>query len=257
MNSSSPDFCFCTLALGEKYRLLTKQLATDLATYSPGTPLIVGTDKSQDFNNHPNVITFKHRQKGILFCYYDRRFVVEAALAKFRAAIVIDADTRIVADIPTHINWLPGITAGHRENLIEHVKTYTPERLKPLSQVASKLGLPLEEITYIGESLYIIARDEGKEKEYLKQLGKIGNYLELNGVHGGDGNAMGLAAAKVGWTVNNDGWQSLKAATKHLDASYQPSQESLGDKLKLKLGYHYRLNKARLAALQDFNFYYR
>ena len=60
--------------------------------------------------------------------------------------------------------------------------------------------------------------------------GKISRYVELNGMHGGDGNVMGLAAAKVGWTVDNSKtWKGLKKITKHLDASHQRKASFWGD----------------------------
>lgn len=78
-NSSEPtaNYCFCTLALREKYQKLTKTLAEDLKKYAPGGSLVVGTDAPQYFDNSPNVIAFKHTQKGILHCYNDKRFVLE------------------------------------------------------------------------------------------------------------------------------------------------------------------------------------
>ena len=96
-----------------------------------------------------------------------------------------------------------------------------------------------------------------KEKEFFHLWEKISRYVELNGMHGGDGNVMGLAAAKVGWTVNNsETWQGIQEITKHLDASHQRRASFWGD-LQRRLAYHYRLNRTRLVALKDFDFYYR
>ncbi len=47
------------------------------------------------------------------------------ALSKFDAAIYIDADKKIISQIPYEINSQPGITVGHTENLVEHVSQYT------------------------------------------------------------------------------------------------------------------------------------
>ncbi len=256
MITQQKEFCFCTLALGKTYRLFTQQLAKDLEKNSPGTFLVIYTDEPKDFTSHANVLAFKHRQQGILLCYHDKRLVMAEALVKFTAAIFIDADTRILSPLPEDLKWQPGITVGHRENLVEHVSKYTPERLPPLKNVASKLNLSLETTTYVGESLFVIARDEGREIEFFKYWGKIGRYLELKGIHSGEGNVIGLAAAKVGWTIRKDGWQSLKNVTKHLDASYARTQQSFWDKWKMKFGYHYRLNLAKISALQDFKFFY-
>lgn len=257
MNQKHKNFCFCTLALRPKYRLLTQQLASDLEKYSPGTSLLAFTDEPNDFSNNLNVLAFKHNQQGILHCYNDKSLIMEIALSKFNTAIYIDADTRILSPLPDDLNWNPGITVGHCENLIDHVTKYTPERLEHIQKVASNLHIPLESTSYLGESLFIVTRDGGNEIEYFKYWTMIGRYLELNGIHSGEGNAMGLAAKKVGWTISKDGWQEIRSATQHLDASHINKQQTSWDKWKRRLGYHYRLNKARLIALQDFDFYYR
>ncbi|HBE17923.1 MAG TPA: hypothetical protein DEG17_17660 [Cyanobacteria bacterium UBA11149] len=256
MSETEKDFCFCTLALRQKYRLLAKQLAEDLDTYSPGTSLVVGTDEPEDFREQKNVLAFEHLQKGILHCYNDKRFVLEKALSKFQTAIIIDSDTRIIEKVPSYIEWKSGITAK-TENLLIHVKKYNPERLLSLKTVAKKLNISIDDVSWVGESLFIISRDNGKEIEFLKQWGKIGNYLELKGIHSGEGNSIGLAAAKIGWTVNHANWDEIKAVTNHLDASYNQSSITFSDNLKRRIGYHYRLNVTRLQALSDFDFYYR
>lgn len=257
MSSMTIDYCFCTLALGKKYRILAQQLATDLAKYCPKAFIYVYTDNVNDFGSYNNVLAFKHRQQGTLLCYNDKRLVLAKALSKFRAAICIDADTRITADIPDDLQWEPGITVGHCKNLVEHAQKYNPERLESLQKLASKLGLPLEKVNYVGESLFVITRDNGKEIEFFNYWGKVGRFLEFQGIHGGEGNAMGLAAAKVGWVVHHSGWETVKQATHHIDASYIPTPSSSWDTWKLRLTYHSRLNFARFKALNDFEFFYR
>ena len=125
------------------------------------------------------------------------------------------------------------------------------------SLLASKLNISLDGANWIGESLYIITKDDGKEKEFLKAWDIIAKYMELHGFHGGDGNAMGLAAAKVNLNINlnQEPYISLRKITKHQDASY--IKKSFLEKWNLRINYHYRLNKARLLALKDYNFYYR
>jgi hypothetical protein len=258
------QICFCTLALGKKYQILASELAKDLEKYGSSFPLVVGTDDPKYFSNSSNVLAFELHKQGILHCYHDKRFVLAKALADFDVAICIDADTRVIADLPTDIDWKPGITAGHQEDLIEHVNKYSPERLGFLKNMSAKLDVSLENSRYIGESLFIIARDGGKEQEFLRLWGLMGRYLELKGIHSGEGNAMGIAAAKVGWTVYSEGWENLRKLLQHLDASYRENshlfeapKKKPWDKLKRRLDYHYRLNRLRLMALQDFDFYYR
>lgn len=250
-------YCFCTLSLGERYRLMTKELAKDLEKYAPGTYLVVGTDQPKDFENCTNVLPFKHNKTGILHCYNDKLFVIENALSKFQSAIHIDSDTKILSDLPDILNISCPMIA-YSENLINHVTKYRSEDLELLKKLALKLDIPIEKADWIGESLYIISRDNGQEQEFIKTWKILASYAELKGMHSGEGNLMGLAAAKVGWKVNkNETWEFIKNNTQHLDASYNPQKLTFLDKLKRKFDYHYRLNKARIIALKDFDFYYR
>lgn len=268
MVEAEKDFCFCTLALGEKYRLLAKRLAGDIEKYSPGTSLVIYTDAPEDFQIQKNVLAFPHQSQGILYCFHDRRLVIDKALSLFRVAIHIDADTAISEPVP-EIDWQPGITSGkgkfknilaHLEGKEKYLGEKIPREREAFTKLASKLSVSLENTFWIQEALYIVARDEGREKEFVKEWGRIGRYLELRGIHRGDGNAIGLAAAKVGWTVNTHGFQDLIKVRKHLDASKDkpPAKKThtVLDTVKFKLKYHSRLNLARVAALKDFDFYY-
>ncbi|MBP0027324.1 hypothetical protein [Roseofilum sp. Guam] len=256
MSELEPKFCFSTLALGQRYRNMARDLAGDIETYFPGTSLVVFTDKTLDFKEQPNVIPFKHRQQGIQHCYNDKRFLLEKSLSLFPSAIHLDADTRVFSSLSVFMELNPGL-AGRSENLIEHVKKYRPENLADITKVASKLEIDLESALWIGESLFIVTRDGGKEAEFFHLWGLIGRYLELKGMHSGEGNIIGLAAAKIGWGIEKtQTWQSLVDTKKHLDASHQRNLSSL-EKLQRRIAYHYRLNKERLQALRDFDFYYR
>ncbi|MEB3182097.1 MAG: hypothetical protein VKL59_24130 [Nostocaceae cyanobacterium] len=254
---SQKDFCFCTLALGSKYRFFVKQLAQDLEVYSPGTMLVVYTDVPEDLKSQGNILAVKHQQEGILLCYHDKRLPIARALSEFRVAIFLDADMRIIAPVPDNINWIPGITAGHQENLLEHIEKYTPEKLVCTRKLAPKLKLDLASTKYIGECIFIVTRDGGTEKEFIQEWGKIGRYFELNKHHSGEGTVMGLAAAKVGWDVHREGWEAIRNVTHHLGGASVQNISTSWDNFKMRMGYHWRLNKGRLLALQDFDFYYR
>ena len=47
MQQEKPEVCFCTLALGKRYRSHAFLLAEDIEKHSPGIYLIVLTDKQQ------------------------------------------------------------------------------------------------------------------------------------------------------------------------------------------------------------------
>ncbi|GBE92303.1 hypothetical protein [Nostoc cycadae] len=256
-NYLSQDFCFCILAFRAKYRNLAKELAETLDKHSPGTTLVIGTDQPQEFQNYSNVFAFKLQQTGILHCYHDKRFVIQAALKKFPTVIQIDADTKIIADISPEIRYLEGLAAGHIENIVEHAQKYNPERLIYLQKIADKLDLSLENVSYVGESLFAVTADSKKSEEFIKYWDFIARYLEIHGIHSGEGNAIGMAAAKAGLKVYNPSWLGkINSVRQHLDASDRKSQRTQWDLLQRKLAYHYRLNKARIISLKDFDFFY-
>ncbi len=258
MNQSLTNYCFCTLALGTPYRLMTKTLAEDLQRYAPGIKLVVGTDLPSDFTGCENIIPFWLQQTGILHCYHDKRFVFREALSRFVTAIFIDADTRIINILPQSIETSPGVIGAFNEPLIPHVQKYTPERLPKLAKIATKLNLDLAKSVFVGEALIIISRHQGQEEEFLYWWGKIGTYLELRGVYAGSGNIIGLAALKTGFTVSRSAtWEQLNQAKQHLDASQSRREKTIWQLWQRRLMYHYRLNKTRLLALQEFDFYYR
>ncbi|NER01469.1 MAG: hypothetical protein F6K17_01900 [Okeania sp. SIO3C4] len=259
MTAEQKDFCFCTLALGQRYRDISKELAKDLETNAPGTSLVIYTEKPNDFSSYKNVIAFKHYQQGILHCYNDKKFLCQKAISLFPVAICIDADTRILESLPEDIEWKPGMT-GRQKNLVEHVSKYRASSLPILKKLADKLNISDDSFnnsSWIGESLFIIVRDNGKEIEFLETWGKVSRYAELKGMHSGEGSLMGLAATKVGWVINSEAWEKISGVTQHWDASRSEPEETFWDNLRNSIVYHYRLNKTRIMALRDFEFYYR
>lgn len=263
MNNSTSNYAFCVLALGKKYQDFAKDLAGDLSNYAPQASLIVGTEDPKEFSQHKNVVPFEHHKQGVLHCYHDKRFVVGKALSQFNTAIQIDADTRLIQTIPDSLSWEPGITAGHMANMVEHIKKYSPERFDVVQQIATKLDLKLNETTWVGESLFVVTRDSGKEKKFIQYWGRISRYLELRGIHSGEGIAIGLAAAKAGLKISTSpSYAVINHARVHLDATDQVSKSSNQSEfvwahLKRRVLYHYRLNLSRATALQDFVFYYQ
>lgn len=259
MTQKQKNFCFCTLALGQRYRDITKELVKDLETNAPGISLVIYTEQPNDFSIHKNVIAFKHHQQGILHCYNDKRVLCQKAISLFPVAIRIDADTRVLESLPEDIEWKPGITGWHK-NLVEHVSKYRASSLPILQKLADKLNIYDESFNssgWIGEALFIIVRDNGKEIEFLETWGKISKYAELKGMHAGEGSLMGLAATKVGWVINSEAWQKISRVTQHWDASHSKPKATYWDRLQKRIGYHYRLNKSRIMALRDFEFYYK
>lgn len=254
----SNDFCFSILALGTKYQILARKFAETLKEHSPKTVVVVGTDSPHVFQNIDNVIPFKLRKRGILHCYHDKLLVIEEALTKFETTVQIDADAVIVDSLPKSINPLPGLLASRVENLVSHVQKYNPERLTLLCRLADKLQLDINTVSFVHESLFAVSGNDDKTSEFIRQWNRIARYLELHGVHAGEGNAIGLAAAKAKLKIIQPGWlEDINQAKHHIYASKWNSARTLLSRSKDKMNYHYRFNKARIVALRDFEFYYR
>ncbi|MGK7882765.1 MAG: hypothetical protein AB4060_22085 [Crocosphaera sp.] len=255
MNEKTKNFCFCTLAFNSPYRNMSRELAHDLEKYAPGIKVLIGTDKVEDFKDCDNVISYHQKQQGILHCYNDKRFVLDFALSQFDIAIFIDADTRFYEPLPTEIENFSGIQGLHK-NLIKHITRYRPDRLSIVQKLSEKLQINLDEISYFGESILMVSNQDNQAQIFLENWRRIGLYLELNGIHSGEGITIGMAAFLAGWpSKKSQDWETLNQIAQHIDAS-TIVKKTAWQKLQQRLGYHYRLNKQRLLALKDFNFYY-
>ncbi|MEB3182099.1 MAG: hypothetical protein VKL59_24140 [Nostocaceae cyanobacterium] len=218
MISERPGFCFCTLAFGKKYRALALLLAKDIEKYAPYTSFLVLSDEPQEFSEQSNVISFKHRQQSVKG-YHDKRFAFAKALELFNACIFLDADMRILGSVPQDMQWIqqPGISARGCEvmskkyaKVLEGSASARVCREFQVSQKAAQmLGLAVEHesIPFVYEYLFSVTKDGGKELEFLKQWDMIAPYFELNGVYDAEGNAIALAAVKVGLSVR---WCEMK-----------------------------------------------
>ncbi len=211
-------FCFCTLAISQRYCLLARELAVSLEQYAPRKMLIVYTDLPNKFENCSNVLAFKHYQKGIHSCMNDKRFVIEKALSMFDAAIFLDADSKIVAPIDHNMTIQPGITIPRINNILEcKVNQRNKYRAEVTQEIADKLDINLKVTNLILGNIFSISKEEGKEIEFIKIWDKIGRYFELKNLHYAEENAMGLATAKVGLTVRSSkSLEELKKIRKHL-----------------------------------------
>ena len=278
MTTSNASYCFCTLALGRNYCNLALTLAQDLAQYAPSIQIVILTDRPQAFQHCPNVLAFEHHQQT-LGCYHDKQFVLRRSIGLFEACIFVDADMRILAPIPADLVWQPGITAKIVwANIAKHCQNESEIRL--LRQISQKLGLKLEHISFVHECLFVVARDQGRELEFLDQWAKISTYLELWGLCRGEGNTIGLAAAKVGLTIRRDELEpicffkdklapsaaspinpeqraQLLAHQKALEYPARSLWVRVIGKLRKVINYQIRLIGLRIAALKNIEFYYR
>jgi chloramphenicol O-acetyltransferase len=293
MMSEEKNFCFCTLAFGKNYRSLALLLARDIEKYSPNTYFVILSDRPKEFSKQSNVLAFKHRQNSVKI-YHDKRFVLAKALSMFRSCIYIDADMRIVAPVPQNMKWLqvPGITARSCEIMRKkYTKVFAGtadyklyKQFIVTNKAAQKLnlGLESEEVKFIYEYLFAITKDSEKELEFIKQWEKIAPYFELNRVHDGEGNAIGLAAAKAGLQVR---WSEMEGISFFKDKTelirIKKGQSNIQDmalyfeqqkmleypkksilqkfifKITSNLKYSYNLLRLIIVTLCNFDFYYQ
>lgn len=148
---------------------MPNKLALDLQKYASEVKIVVGTDNPKQFKNCDNVISFKQKQTGILHCFNDKRFVIQECLLHADAAIYLDADTNIISQINQPLEISPGITV-HIKNIVAHVNKYNPQNLENIKQIASKLNIPIEQVDWIGESLFIVAKDAVKLNDCVRLI---------------------------------------------------------------------------------------
>ena len=294
VEKTEKDFCFCTLTMGNKYRQLTSLLAKDIEEYSPGTTLIIFTDKPSDFSNYKNVIAYQYKRHDVAY-HYERRFAIAKALSMFNSCIYMDGDMRICAPVPPEMKWLPGITAISCTSMIEHIKGLLektnpprPNQVKAFEfyqKMARKVDLDIEadQVIWINESLFVVTKDGGKEIEFLKLWDKLAIYADLHGYHDAPCYPIGLAAKKTGFTIRRDMMEGLdyfddriekvriskgqsdpnaKKVYFEMQKSIENPQRTIAqkilNKLSRKVEYFYHLNRVKLMAMiEDFDFYYR
>ena len=293
MTQKEKGFCFCTLALGKSYRALASLLAEDLEKYAPETSFIVLTDNPLDFSRHSKVVAFKHRQQSVK-CYHEKRFVIAKALSLFNSCIFIDADMRILAPVMQDMKWIiePGIAARacdtmdkkYAKVIAGSAKPKVIREFKVTQAMAQKLNLDLKDnsLKFVYEYLFAVTKDCGKEIIFLKHWDIIAPYFELNGVYDGEGNAIGLAAAKAGLKVR---WSDMEGIDFFKDRTelvriqkgqsninkmsiyfeqqkmLEQPKRSILEKVAVKLGknisYFYHSVHLVIVTLRRFNFYYR
>lgn len=214
----SSQIRLCTVAIGDDYRAMARRLARDLLRYAPGRELVIGTDRVEDFRGAGNTSAFPVAARSRWGCYNAKRLALRKALKDADVAIHVDADSRIVASLPLHGHWAPGLTAPH-ERLIQHLERWWPSWIPIFDAAAAEIGATPGTAFWIGESIYALARDAGREFAFIEHWGRLAGLLAAEGFRGGEGNVMGLAAVKAGLPVQRGRWTELDAARRHLNAS--------------------------------------
>jgi hypothetical protein len=179
-------------------------LAKDLQKQAPNISFVVLTDRPADFVEYTHVISIKHRLQSVKG-YHDKRFVIEKAFERFDTCVFLDSDVRIIGPVPEGLEWFPGIKARTGCSILKHNAGKKPRvQLAAIEQVAQKLDINLQETKWFHEFMFVVTKQAGAEKVFLKLWQTIAYFFEMQGIYNGEGNVIGLAAAKAGLTVRFD-----------------------------------------------------
>jgi hypothetical protein len=196
----APDYCFCTLAIGKRYRRHAMMLAEDLQKYAPHARFIVLTDQPKVFQL-PNTKAFKHRLQSV-GGYHDKRFAIAKALSYAQSCIFLDSDVRILGNVPTHMDFAPGITVRISSEILEPNR---PQKLLHAAQESGKeLSLELQSVRCFHEAVFVVTCQNGLEKEFLELWGQLADEFELQGLYRNEGCVAAIAAAKVGLSFQTE-----------------------------------------------------
>lgn len=275
-------FCFCTLAVGQRYRTHARILASDLQHYAPQVPFVVLTDRPQDFAQFAQAKSFRHRIQSVKG-YHDKRFVLAKALALFDTCIFLDADVRILGPLPENMTWLPGLTARTGCNILKHNSSSNQRKaLIVIQKTAQLLDIDLSKTCWFHEFMFVVKRQEGAELDFLQLWQPISYFFELQGLYAGEGNVMALAAACSGLTLriepedrfpffkdniervriqagksNPQDKQAYFELQRKIEYPKQPLWRKACDKLIRKAILSYRWFRLRLLASRDLSFQHR
>lgn len=273
------EYCFCTLAVGKRYRTHARILAKDIQEKAPNVSFVVLTDEPADFKEYSHVIAIKHRLKSVKG-YHDKRFVIEQSLERFDTCLFLDSDMRIIGSVPEKLEWLPGITARAGCSILKHnYETKIRPAFPLIEQVATKLDINLEKTKWFHEFMFAVKKEDGKEQTFLQLWQEISYFFEMQGIYNGEGNVMGLAAAKAGFSIRLDsedrfsffkdniekerirmGRSNLTDKQMYFDMHKEieyPRRaivRKIIDKIKQKAVFFYRLLKLRYFLKQNSNF---
>ncbi len=198
------EYCFCTLAVGKRYRTHARILAKDIQEQAPNVNFVILTDKPADFVDYSHVIAIKHRLQSIKG-YHDKRFVIEKSLEKFHTCVFLDSDVRIIGKVAEELDWLPGITARTGCNILKHnEESKLRTEFAVIEKVAKKLNINLQKTKWFHEFMFVVKKQAGKEQVFLKNWQEISYIFEMEGIYDGEGNVMGLAALKADFPIRFD-----------------------------------------------------
>jgi len=232
------DFCFVTIAVGEEYVQCAKRLAKDLETHAKGRGFVVFTDDPSRFESNNNVksLIYEPLHKSI---YLDKATVIEKTLEFHQAAVFIDADSRILSDIPEGISFNEGITCLSCCSLAKNCAVRINSRLRIrlpftflmsipfkfikymrflphvnrekvrkivqkvmlVEKVCGDKGVDPDKLRFFNEFLFAVKIDKKAREDFFDAYHQIAEEFESGGFFAGENVPLSIAALVVGLPV--------------------------------------------------------
>ncbi|NES02121.1 MAG: hypothetical protein F6K22_04295 [Okeania sp. SIO2F4] len=137
----------------------------------------------------------------------------------YNSCIFVDADIRISEKLPEYLEFSPGILAFSSCSMI---KFMTKKNDRPnirnkkywlnqeiITKVANYWQINLEKAKFVQEYFFTVTKNE-KFDDFLKTWEILAGYFELKSIYAGEGNIIGLAAAKAEFPLNYDYEKRIK-----------------------------------------------
>ena len=207
-------YCYCTLALGQEYCYLAKQLASDLEQYAPGSTLFILTDHPKIFEGVANVKVIFHRKRSVVG-YNDKLCVVKRALNSYNTCIFLDADIRILDPIQLDQTvFAPGLTAYriyswlyfkiHESDWDRRVNTIVMPYLRKQMNLSYDDG----DIPVVSEHLFAVTRCPQMDA-FLEKWNALAELCEKKGIVRFEGFSIGLAGLLIGFPICQNEFSGL------------------------------------------------
>lgn len=185
-------------------------------------------DRPEDIVPRPNLHTQTYQPEGALRRYHDKRLLVRAGLdAGHATVVVIDGNSRLVENLPSKLELRTGVNAFITQPVLEHLReedaaastrkrfASTARQRRCLERAAHELGISLEKVTFIQESIYALHGPEDILRQFVECWGRLGRFMDFHGLAWSEGFAIGLAAAAVGLEVHENRFLPMSSFYKH------------------------------------------
>ncbi|MCY7407480.1 MAG: hypothetical protein LH631_08895, partial [Alkalinema sp. CAN_BIN05] len=177
------EFCFCTLAVGDRYRAHAQILAQDIQKHMPSKTLCILTDQPEQFARFPHVLAFKHYLQSVKG-YHDKRFVLEKSLSLFESCMFLDSDVQVLGSAVEELRWSPGITARAGTSLANRMQTITSQKeLEVIKEAAQKLNVDIQQVQWLTEFMFVMKKQNGLERDFFELWQTISYFFEMQGIY--------------------------------------------------------------------------